>query len=405
MNLFFRKGKWVLRKGKIPGPNCKDECCSGDGGGPGPGDDCNDTPTNCFYELLKCRGVRDGKRYFVTVAEYQAAIDREALPPGSCLWYNCRFLPWPTSQPKLKRADVQTIINSGVGVDIFAFHVGAGDQTINGCCKNGCGDGCQEQPLYEHPADGPDRLVVGCCCNFAGSCVTTEWSFRLHRRSTRLTDPNDWSDVTIAGSGTERACYETGWGGVPPNVHVHTDVGPTWSGGAPIPDFDLPATPNPIFGPGGSSYSYGGCLLAIGHYSAVGTIGSLQDQPFPVPTVTCKTLRWSVIQSEDRVEGDYRIVSELTAFSNETLSEGTSDCGGGCFDTTSPIPLGARPLWVKALSMLAKPEDTGLGDTITRVVGIFGGEVFKSWFKKTTGRDCGCDSRAAAFNAKYPFVK
>jgi len=403
MNLFFRKGKWVTRNGYIPGPNCKDECCN-DGGGPGEGGDCNDTPANCFYELLKCRGVRDGQRWFVTVEEYQNAVDREGLPPGSCLWSFCRFLPWPTSQPKLKRSTVEPLILSGVGRQVF-FGAGAGEQTINGCCKNGCGDGCQEQPLYEHFGTTADRLVVNCCCNFAGSCVTTEWSFHLHRRSTRITDPNDWSDVTISGGGTERSCYETGWNGVTPTVHVHTDVGPTWSGGAPVTDFDLPATPNPIFDTSGGSTTYGGCLAAFGHYSAVGTIGPLQDQPFPAPTVTCKTLRWNVIQSEDRVDGNYRIVSELTAFSNETLSEGTGDCGGGCFDTVSPIPVGSRPLWVKALSKLATPDDRGLGDTIARVVGLFGGEVFKAWFKKTTGKACGCESRAAAFNAKYPFVK
>lgn len=401
MNLFFRKGKWVLRKGKIPGPNCKDECCSGDGG-PGPGA-CLD-PDNCYYELGKCRGVHvlPGQvgRWFISLRDYQDRVDQLGIAPGTCLWLDsgngpgCFFIAYPTNQTAVPFTQIAPIVASGSGRVISRSNlVVAPDHS---CC-NGCGTGCLESNLDVSDGVTP---ITKCCCNMNGACLSTVWSYSWHRRSTNVDDPNNWIDTTILGGGTVRNCF-----GDPspslPTVHVHNEVGPTYTIGF-TPDFDLPF--GHIVGGGDN-----GCLGLIPHFSTVGD-GVIADDT--KPTRSCKTSRWSIIEHEDRIECDssippkcFRLVTDVIAFSNETLSDGSGDCGGGCFDTASPVPKSARPLWVKALSKLAKPEDKGLGDTITRVVGIFGGEVFKQWFKKTTGRACGCESRAAALSAKYPYTK
>jgi hypothetical protein len=60
------------------------------------------------------------------------------------------------------------------------------------------------------------------------------------------------------------------------------------------------------------------------------------------------------------------------------------------------------PLAFQLLAKAAKPQDKGLGDIIERVVGPIGGLKFKLWFKRITGRDCGCGARMEKLNALYP---
>ncbi len=60
------------------------------------------------------------------------------------------------------------------------------------------------------------------------------------------------------------------------------------------------------------------------------------------------------------------------------------------------------PLWTRALSKLAKPEDRGIGDVVARTIGAENSEAFKKWFKATTGKDCGCTGRQARYNLQYP---
>jgi len=402
MNLFFRKGKWVTRNGYIPGPNCKDECCNGDGG-PGPGD-CID-PDNCYYELSRCRGVhpQPGQiaRYFISLTDYQRAIDISGAPPGSCFWNNtpfgigCWYIGYPTAQTAIPFAQIAPIVASGAGAIIGVFGLSIVLDNERSCC-DGCGVGCVENDLVLGDGATPP---IKCCCNMAGAHVTTVWSYSWKRRSTNVNDQNNWIQESITGGGT---VVDYSLTSPFPTVRVHYEVGPTYPLTPPA-DFDLQ------FGHI-ASRGEGGCLGIInGYFSTVGD-GVLADTT--QPTRSCKTSRWSIVEHQDEIQCDsqippvcFRVVTDVIAVCNVTISEGSGDCGGGCFDSTSPVPLGARPLWVKALSKLATPEDRGLGDTITRVVGLFGGEVFKTWFKRTTGRDCACESRAAAFNAKYPFVK
>ncbi len=66
------------------------------------------------------------------------------------------------------------------------------------------------------------------------------------------------------------------------------------------------------------------------------------------------------------------------------------------------IPRKEWPLWAKALVMIAKPEDKGIGDVVARTVGAENSEAFKKWFKATTGKDCGCTGRQRRWNIEYP---
>ncbi len=67
-----------------------------------------------------------------------------------------------------------------------------------------------------------------------------------------------------------------------------------------------------------------------------------------------------------------------------------------------PIPRKDWPLWLKALAMIAKPEDKGIGDVVARTIGAENSEAFKKWFKATTGKDCGCTGRQRRWNIEYP---
>ncbi len=66
------------------------------------------------------------------------------------------------------------------------------------------------------------------------------------------------------------------------------------------------------------------------------------------------------------------------------------------------IPRDQWPLWTKALAMIAKPEDKGIGDVVARTIGAENSEAFKKWFKATTGKDCVCSGRQRRWNIEYP---
>ena len=69
-----------------------------------------------------------------------------------------------------------------------------------------------------------------------------------------------------------------------------------------------------------------------------------------------------------------------------------------------PIPHEKWPLWALAIARLKKEGETGLGDTITRLIGDARSERFKTWFQRKFGRSCGCEERRAWLNRKYPYL-
>lgn len=60
------------------------------------------------------------------------------------------------------------------------------------------------------------------------------------------------------------------------------------------------------------------------------------------------------------------------------------------------------PMWAKALKLLAKPEDKGIGDVIRRTIGEENSDAFKKWYKSVTGKNCGCSGRQEYWNRIYP---
>jgi hypothetical protein len=69
------------------------------------------------------------------------------------------------------------------------------------------------------------------------------------------------------------------------------------------------------------------------------------------------------------------------------------------------IPFGQWPIPFRFLATKAKPEETGLGDVIERLVGPIGGNTFKIWYKRITGKNCGCGQRKQKLNELYPLLK
>lgn len=69
-----------------------------------------------------------------------------------------------------------------------------------------------------------------------------------------------------------------------------------------------------------------------------------------------------------------------------------------------PLPRDQWPLTARIVAKLATAEDQGVGDTIARVIDPLGGEIYKRWHRRITGRDCGCNDARARLNALYPYV-
>lgn len=67
------------------------------------------------------------------------------------------------------------------------------------------------------------------------------------------------------------------------------------------------------------------------------------------------------------------------------------------------IPFNKWPLWAKIAAKASNETDKGLGDTIARTVGPFGGDAYKKWFKIVFGADCGCEMRQEAMNETYKY--
>jgi hypothetical protein len=68
---------------------------------------------------------------------------------------------------------------------------------------------------------------------------------------------------------------------------------------------------------------------------------------------------------------------------------------------TQAVPRDQWPLAVRVIARLAKPDERGIGQTLTRLIGMAGGEQYKRLMKRI-GVDCGCAARAANLDAMYP---
>lgn len=69
-----------------------------------------------------------------------------------------------------------------------------------------------------------------------------------------------------------------------------------------------------------------------------------------------------------------------------------------------PVPKEQWPQWAILISKGKSETDKGVGDTAARTLGLFGGDLFKSAYKKLTGKDCGCCEQQESWNTLYPYV-
>jgi hypothetical protein len=67
------------------------------------------------------------------------------------------------------------------------------------------------------------------------------------------------------------------------------------------------------------------------------------------------------------------------------------------------VPREQWPFAARVIAKLATAEDKGVGDTIARVIDPLGGKLFKRWYKRITGHDCGCEDAQARLNMAYPY--
>lgn len=74
---------------------------------------------------------------------------------------------------------------------------------------------------------------------------------------------------------------------------------------------------------------------------------------------------------------------------------------------TKPIlekwPRNPFGMFARGFKLLRTPADTGIGDTIARLVGPIGGDAYKQWFKDTFGKSCGCTERQQDLNERFPY--
>jgi len=84
-----------------------------------------------------------------------------------------------------------------------------------------------------------------------------------------------------------------------------------------------------------------------------------------------------------------------------------------CFEQSKPIvanevaveSVTSKPVWpllIQGIQRQRIPSDTGVGDTVERILAKMGGDQFK-WVMKRLGVDCGCGSRQEWLNRVYPY--
>jgi hypothetical protein len=88
-------------------------------------------------------------------------------------------------------------------------------------------------------------------------------------------------------------------------------------------------------------------------------------------------------------------LNKFTKEAIEAAKAGRSSCSEG------PIPYADWPSWARCVKVLRKPVDSGVGDSVRRLLGAHG-ETFKKMLK-SLGVECGCSSREREWNCKYPY--
>lgn len=71
-------------------------------------------------------------------------------------------------------------------------------------------------------------------------------------------------------------------------------------------------------------------------------------------------------------------------------------------DLVAAVPSSDWPTWARRLAAMREPTEAGVGDTVARVAGWLGGNLFKR-LAAGLGIPCGCDGRRDEWNTRYPY--
>lgn len=61
------------------------------------------------------------------------------------------------------------------------------------------------------------------------------------------------------------------------------------------------------------------------------------------------------------------------------------------------------PLFIRVIAKFEKSGETGVGDTVVRLIGKGRSDAFKKWFDRKFGKSCGCTERQRWLNARFPY--
>lgn len=97
----------------------------------------------------------------------------------------------------------------------------------------------------------------------------------------------------------------------------------------------------------------------------------------------------------------------FTATGSYTKGCASGGCSGQPSPVFAPVPAARWPAWAKKVAKSKRDGETGVGDTMARLIdkpsiGPFNAEWAKNKLKEN-GIDCGCDFRQKKYNAKYPY--
>lgn len=333
------------------------------------------TVCNVFYKGTPC-GLGPSNVYFpaVCLGSHQCILACVNNLPGFNGQNFCYTVPRtnPVTQNNLPAG--ARIVNCSSGL------YGPGT-----CCQGsenpqGCGPRNSAQVRYGSPQLNVFVPAVGPCCVSADDRIVT-----ITRNETR-TRVDGSETVVIDGSQTETTV--NGVSTYSPRIQIRT----TNAAGTTIalmPDdggnLDRPP-PTPA-------------LVSIFIFPQGTSITATANR-------TCYGSQASVSYSD----GFYNYSGTITVTGSYTKPcASNADCAGGPPSPVyAPVPAAKWPAWAKKAAKSRQEGDTGVGDTLARVINLPSvGKVNADWIKRAlkekAGIDCGCDFRRAKYNQKYKY--
>lgn len=118
---------------------------------------------------------------------------------------------------------------------------------------------------------------------------------------------------------------------------------------------------------------------------------------------------FAAIVAQGNVSGSYLTIDQADVLAIRERFDPPADRSVAKPRPREQIPVCAPrsmwPKWAVGVSYFANAEDRGVGDTIARHIGPFGGNLFKAWYLATFGQPCRCELRQEQWNSFFPFPK